>query len=766
MRVKSINAQCFGPLTEGRLDFASGLTVVVGGNESAKSSWHAALYAGLCGMRRGRGKPRAEDVAFEYRHAPWSGDRWSVQVECELRDGRELQVAQDLREKSASVVDLLTGADLAREVLFEGTPDLSRLLGLDRRVFARTAWVRQADVMSVREEPEALKVLMQTAISASGVTATDALRNIAEFRHQNVGVDRSNSVRPLRMAVERAFSCQSDLEAAVRYQQEVRSVEGGVARCSEQIAFLEQTRTRLVCETKSFELVEVSKRIDYLRDLQAASPDGAPVEPSDDHARYLRVREVLTLWAAQPKSSAQSMHSIEQLELRLNDLSSERESRRQRTAHLYAAMALVDEVQAAPQLKGPRSRAGLAFGLMGVGTGILGLAWQPAYVVSALCFAAAVAMLRRVAVQPEAPIDTRARVERLLVGQDLPAGSLIQRFAKYVEATEAKERGHAALVADIEFQLDAARRDEVSRAHEQAQRYEARDALSAATISIGTTSQEDAAQDVELLESWCGQYLVQSHVLEGRVDQWKRLQIEQERTPIDELLKQQARLVNCLDGYEGEARNIGSDELFELDNEVAQARESRAELSGQLKAVSLHVSVSEAEVALDEARRELARIRRLDETLIATADILQRAEEAAYRLVAPRIQQRLGVLVAEATNDRYARLTVSPEDLLIRIETGAGEWSDAQQLSHGTAELVYLLLRIVLAEQLCAADEIAPLFFDDVTVHFDNERTVCFLELLHKLSVDRQIIVFSQEASVEAWANCSLSPSQILQLKT
>ena len=57
VRIESVTAHAFGPLTGETLELAPGLTVVAGVNESAKSSWHAALYAALCGRGQGRATP-------------------------------------------------------------------------------------------------------------------------------------------------------------------------------------------------------------------------------------------------------------------------------------------------------------------------------------------------------------------------------------------------------------------------------------------------------------------------------------------------------------------------------------------------------------------------------------------------------------------------------------------------------------------------------------------------------------------------------------
>jgi DNA repair protein SbcC/Rad50 len=64
MRIESVTAVAFGPFRNVTLKFAPQLTVIYGPNEAGKSSWHAAIYAALCGMRRGRGQPRFGDRDF------------------------------------------------------------------------------------------------------------------------------------------------------------------------------------------------------------------------------------------------------------------------------------------------------------------------------------------------------------------------------------------------------------------------------------------------------------------------------------------------------------------------------------------------------------------------------------------------------------------------------------------------------------------------------------------------------------------------------
>lgn len=138
MRIRHVRAHAFGPFTDRELELAPGMTVVVGANEAGKSSWHAAIYAGLCGMRRGKGAATKDDRAFADRHRPWDGDQWEVSCVVDLPDGRTVELRHDLAGKvDSSAIDLALGHDVSREIIHDGAPDGSVWLGLDRRARRR-----------------------------------------------------------------------------------------------------------------------------------------------------------------------------------------------------------------------------------------------------------------------------------------------------------------------------------------------------------------------------------------------------------------------------------------------------------------------------------------------------------------------------------------------------------------------------------------------------------------------------------------------------
>ena len=193
------------------------MTVIHGPNESGKSNWHAALYAGLCGVRRGRGRGTRDDQDFKDRHRPWVGDAWEVSAIVQLSDDRRVELHHDLDGKvDCWAQDVELGRDYSNEVIHNGAPDGARWLGLDRRSFLSTACVRQSDIQSVIGQAGALQNELQRAAATAGTdsTAAAALERLENFRRENVGQDRANSTKPLRTAKKRHGQAQQELNRA------------------------------------------------------------------------------------------------------------------------------------------------------------------------------------------------------------------------------------------------------------------------------------------------------------------------------------------------------------------------------------------------------------------------------------------------------------------------------------------------------------------------------------------------------------------------
>jgi uncharacterized protein YhaN len=121
--------------------------------------------------------------------------------------------------------------------------------------------------------------------------------------------------------------------------------------------------------------------------------------------------------------------------------------------------------------------------------------------------------------------------------------------------------------------------------------------------------------------------------------------------------------------------------------------------------------------------------------------------------------------LSNVTQGRYTDARVDPSDLSVQVLGPDNEWRDARQLSHGTAEQIYLLLRVVLAERLATTGETCPLILDDVPVQSDRARKRSLLEAIASISRGRQVILLTQEEEVLQWAQENVvAPNRVLEL--
>jgi uncharacterized protein YhaN len=200
--------------------------------------------------------------------------------------------------------------------------------------------------------------------------------------------------------------------------------------------------------------------------------------------------------------------------------------------------------------------------------------------------------------------------------------------------------------------------------------------------------------------------------------------------------------------------------LPELENEEArlgqqlnQAEQEITRLKTTVETtLSGHRPRSQIEEDLSQYENEVRRLEGFASALTLARDVLQKATEEVHRDFAPRLAQSLGRSLSVITRGRYDSAYVDPSDLAIRLrapETGAIVGVD--ELSIGTQEQAYLLLRIELARMLSASRETLPLILDDPFVNFDDGRLHSMLQLLVDISKENQVLLFIKDTFILQW---------------
>ena len=324
MRFESVRAYAFGRLRDQTLDLAPGMNVIYGPNEAGKSTWHAALYAGLCGMRRARGRARSEDSAFQERHRPWDGEGWEVGATIALNDRRVvLRHDLDARVDSSAQDADLAGRDYSAEIMSDGAPDGARWLGLDRRSFLGTACVRQASILAVLDDPGDLQDELQSAAATArtGETAADALVLLNTYRTEHVGTERSPT-RPLARSRREVGGARAALTSATTAHAEAterrRGVEA-VEAVEAKVEDLKRNRDAIRAVLAEAEAVSAEQRLARATALSESFLEGEPRHPADDSELAEQVARALEQWNSTPQPDEPTGPSAADLRVLLAD---------------------------------------------------------------------------------------------------------------------------------------------------------------------------------------------------------------------------------------------------------------------------------------------------------------------------------------------------------------------------------------------------------------------------------------------------------------
>ncbi len=904
MRIESVRIIAFGPLAEQTLEFAPGLTVVVGENESAKSTWHAAIYAGLCGLGRSRGRPGADVAEFIERRRPWDRpDPWEVISVVGLDDGRRIEVRQNLANPAGSrATDLVVGQDVSSQILTLQAPDAARYVGLDRQSFLATACIYQAQLLSVLEHSADLQRTLEQAASTGGTagTAAEALERRARVLPEQVGTrdDQRSRNRPLPRALEEVAAARrrlADAEAEhAAYLREVAEKDRLEAEASQ------AARAVRFCEAAVAvkEADVLARRYQQASELAADFPGGQPEAVGADETAEA-VASALAAWHGREAPPVLTGDSAEQLQDQLDDLppaptgdltpdptvenadrrlaaaqhtlDQERQSEPpapagelpdvdpeelSELAHRVAgatpvvgasdaAVADADAELARCRSATRRADVFMAIGAVFVVLGLIAGAVGPKVLLALALFGGAVAaiglatrrggalraaqerhleLVGRLRAQQDAataqaevrdvatrrcaelgvdpdPDRLRARAAELH-RQNTYGASHLQwqgRMAIHQQAVDdAGEALAAALtsrgVSDVSdpeaalapYRADCAQRQAQAATAGRRGAFEQQlVARKDAEVLVASRLRQNAVADAEVcrlarelgageleapaaaeaLSAWQDQLRRRRAEADERAAKWDELNGLLGGASLQELADRTAAAgtaaVVAARGLDpGEIAALAAGDLAaELHRRRAAAGDARvaaSEAAARLGTLEIP-SVPEAEEALAAAEEEVDRLVALDRILRLTHSFLTEADEQVGRQLAPQLATKVAGWLPAITGGRYVKALVDPDTLEVKVCGANGLWRRAKYMSQGTAEQIYLLLRVGLVEFLTAGHDVCPLLLDDVTVQADPRRTVAILELLHRLSAERQIVLFAQEPAVADWARSALS---------
>ena len=702
MRIYKMTAT-FGKLSNETLTLKPGLNVIEAPNEWGKSTWCSFLVAMLYGIDTAE-RSKQGSLADKERYAPWSGEPMSGTIELRW-NGRDITIERSAARRvplgQFRAYETLTGLPV-KELTAANCGQM--LLGVERSVFVRSGFIRFRD-LPVSEDPDLRKRL--NALVTTGDESGTAQRLEQQLR------DLKNRCRHNKTGLLPQFEAdrsrlQFALDEKVRLQQQVRSVQSRLSALDSQILQLKTHQSFLDYDA-------------YLR-------DSAQLEDAQTQLNMLTVEKDLLTDKCKdldsPETIREHQQNLRQLLRQRSDLSYQAESLaltalpldppacfRDKSADCILQEAREDAAQV-ENLFAKKKRQNMWSVILGICLPVLAFcgsflaANSMIYGFFGLIGGLLAAVLARLILKLAGGASIRKKLKAIYARHPneepvtwiSEAETFCARLNIFLENSEAAQSIKAQL-EQVQQQLDSLTGG-----------CEPQDALDNSERALGLHSQ---LQQLLLRHQTAADHLAALKALVKPVEPPQGQDV--------------------LSYSPGETASL----LMRTESERNQLQLALGQALGRAESGQSPQELRDNIYALDQ------RIARLEETYAALAlaqSTLAEANAQLQRRFAPRITQRARDLFRRMTGERYDRILLDEDLSLSAGAKGENQLRSVLWRSDGTADQLYLALRLAVATELTPH---APVVLDDALVRFDDSRLQNILNILQEEGQQKQILLFS-----------------------
>lgn len=149
---------------------------------------------------------------------------------------------------------------------------------------------------------------------------------------------------------------------------------------------------------------------------------------------------------------------------------------------------------------------------------------------------------------------------------------------------------------------------------------------------------------------------------------------------------------------------------------------------------------------LKAVRERAEELQEYEDSIIMAESALEEASREMQNRFAPIVGARAAELLSFMTDGRYAAISFDRGMSFKTRLSGDAVSRDSVFLSEGTADQMYLAVRLAICSLVLDGDEPCPIILDDALACFDDARAEQAMKLLTELAADRQIILFTCRA--------------------
>ena len=716
MNIKKLTAS-FGILKNETLELGSGLNIIRAPNERGKSSWASfirAIFFGIDTSARKKGGVLPDKTRF----LPWSGAAMegSAEIACRLGD-ITLERASRGNSPMEKLTAVFTGsATPVPEINSENAGEV--LLGVSEQVFTRSAFISQLGmrVDNVSELEKKISALISTGDEDVSYSDADAALRLwqRKIRYNKTG-ELPDTEAKIKELDEKLALLANASERSSRYRRRIEELSREKDALSSELkahdAYIQTEKTERLNAANAALAAEKERILTATAPLNGIDPIPTMTEIAalKGETTALSALDEVRQKAAAAKNTAEQALSQARKTLDRSPLSSE------------GGADLEYRLSALETARGKRrGTAGIALVILAVALAFVSIfadgAVKYALIVLGLLFALTAASL----------IVSHAASKQLLLR------FLFEYGASSPEDMKAKIREHSEQEAEL-------------------RRAETEDSAAKSALTSADKSYDAACfqllpglKGLKLDEIGHGELIIKLSEIEKNADEYWCA-----RRDCEAAQKVYSALSESLGesgGTKAPAEKPASDLLavqarYEELLPALDAATNEYNVSlGELRGIGDPLVIGSEKSALEERLSEL----KLEYECIGIAiDTLEKANTEMQTRFAPILNKTAGTYMSRLTGARYESLLFDKNMSAVAKPAGDAVTRDLGYLSAGTADQIYLALRLAIIDLCLPDDDMCPIVLDDALVNFDDSRCETALDLLAELAEKRQIIAFT-----------------------
>lgn len=722
LRIHRMSAT-FGKLNQDTLVLSDGLNILQAPNETGKSTWCAFLLSMLYGINS-RERDRAGFIADKNRYAPWSGAAMSGRLDC--RAGKdELTLLRETKRQTAPLGDF--------NAVYVGTGDEypgltgqncgETLLGVSREVYERSAFIRQAGLAISQDaglEKRIAALITTGEEDTSYSEAADTLRKQMNRRRHN----KTGQIPAL------------ELELAETKQQldTLASAESRLAEAHRKISDLTQREAEVSALLTHHDRWDAAQERRVLADVESAA-----AEAEQTAANLRRQAE---------ESRLPENETIARLRGAIVNLETVRKSVDRAMAEKDAAMKAsvkaetavsdspfagksVDEAKkeaaTAPSVRAPLTPARVILAIAVIlcfSLAVFALVWKGAIqsTVAGILFALGAggcSLLWKLCLRGTAQARNAALMKRFGTADTSEILALADAYATLCQKRDETQNA----VVKTTATYDALYASLTS--NEQGILLEVR-RFAPAAFDIPAADGALRACAVRRRALSAAQTAAESARL--RYETMSR-QIPAEDLSTDDppAPPEQSR----------EALNAA---LLSTKADLTAAQSAADRLSGQITALGGRAPL---EAHAEQLSEKIEALEGEYQSIALAMETLDGANTELQNRFSPELGRRTAQIFSALTSGEYTGVVLDRSFRLSAEPTGDAVWRDAQLLSAGAGDQLYLAARLAICELVLPKEDAPPLVLDDALANFDDLRCETALRLLKEEGKKRQILLFT-----------------------